>query len=243
MSESRIISIDCERRIREKLIAATGRVLAQKGFERLDSERVAREAGVASGNIRRCFGGLEGLVDAYGESEAFWPSAQELMRQTRDDFGQLYPEQQMAAFYKSLLTSLRHRPETTDILAWEALERNDYSRRLEEVRVRVSLEYFENLQSEIPEEADISAIVALLAGAVQFIAIRSRRSSNFGGIALNSEKGWNRIERAIEALMSGSFAASCGFGTLEPSLFFRAKSPELMIRDPSRRADSRRRIP
>jgi AcrR family transcriptional regulator len=219
MPESKVISIDSERRIREKLIAATGRVLAREGFERLDRERVAREAGVSAGSILRCFGSLEGLVDAYGQSGAFWPSVRELMNDTQGDFAELAPEQQVAAFYKSLLAALRRRPETMDILAWEALERNDYSRRLEEVRVRVSLEYFEHLQGEIPEGTDLSAIVALLAGAVQFVAARSRRSSNFGGIALNSEKGRRRIDHAIDALMSGSFAASSGNGALDSPLF------------------------
>ena len=218
MPENKIISIDSEKRIREKLIAATGRVMAREGFAHLDRERVSREAGVGAGNIIRCFGGLEGLVDVYGQSEAFWPSAGELMEDAPRDFTKLNPEQQMAAFFKSLLAALRRRPETVDILAWEAVERNDYSRRLEEIRVRVSLEYFENLQGEIPEGTDLSAIVALLAGAVQFVVARSHRSSSFGGIALNSEKGWQRIDRAIEALMSGSFAASAQNGTLETSM-------------------------
>lgn len=218
MSESKVIFIDSERRIREKLISATGRVLAREGFRRLDRERVAEEAEVGAGNIIRCFGGLEGLVDVYGQSEAFWPSARELMEDSPEGFAELSPEQQVAAFYKSLLAALRRRPETMDILAWEAVERNDYSRRLEEIRVRVSLEYFENLQGEIPEGTDLSAIVALLAGAIQFVAARSRRSSSFGGIALNSEKGWQRIDRAIEALMSGSFSASAHNGTLESSM-------------------------
>jgi AcrR family transcriptional regulator len=219
MSEAKIIPIDCEKRIRKKLVSATGTVLARMGFDRLEKELVAREAGVAQGNIERCFGGMAGLITAFGQSEVFWPSARELMREAPGDFAKLTPEQQMAAFYKSLIAALRRRPATMDILAWEALERNEYSCRLEEVRVRISLEYFENLQGEIPEGADLSAIVAILAGAVQFLAVRSRRSAHFGGIDLRSERGWRRIERAIDALVSGSFAASGGTGGFEPGLF------------------------
>lgn len=212
MSEAKVIPIDSEKRIREKLISSTGTILAREGFESLDEDLVAREAGVAVGNIRRCFGGLEGLISAFGQSEVFWPSSRELMCETPGDFAELSAEQQVAAFYKSLLSALRRRPETMDILAWEALERNDYSRRLEEIRVRISLEYFENMQGDIPEGADLSAIVAILAGAVQFLAVRSRRSAHFGGIDLRSDKGWRRIEAAIEALLSGSFNASAGDG-------------------------------
>jgi AcrR family transcriptional regulator len=223
MSEAKVIPIDCEKRIREKLISATGTILAREGFERMDEDLVAREAGVGMGNIRRCFGGLEGLISAFGQSEVFWPSSRELMRETRRDFAELSAEQQVAAFYKSLLSALRRRPETMDILAWEALERNDYSRRLEEIRVRISLEYFENMQGDIPEEADVSAIVAILAGAVQFLAVRSRRSAHFGGIDLRSGRGWRRIEAAIDALLTGSFTASAGNGGVAG--FFSGQTP------------------
>ncbi len=224
MSEAKVIPLDSERRIREKLISAMGTVLARVGFERLDRELVAREAGVAAGNILRCFGGLDGLVDAYGQSDLFWPSAQELMCEVRRSFAELTPEEQMATFYKSLFSALRRRPETMDILAWEALERNDLSRRLEEIRVRISLEYFENLQGEIPEGADLSAIVALLAGAIQFLAVRSRRSTSFGGIDLSSERGRQRIDCAIDALVKGSFAASGGCRGADPD-FYSGQTP------------------
>lgn len=223
MTEAKVIPIDYEKRIREKLISATGTVLARVGFERLDEDLVAREAGVAAGNIRRCFGGLDGLITAFGQSEVFWPSARELIRETRGDFSELSAEQQIAAFYKSLLTALRRRPLAMDILAWESLERNEYSCRLEEIRVRISLEYFENLQGEIPEGTDLSAIVAILAGAVQFLAVRSRRSAHYGGIDLKSEKGWRRIEAAIDALVSGSLTASGGDGGVAG--FFSGQTP------------------
>ena len=223
MTEAKVIPIDYEKRIREKLISATGTVLARVGFERLDEDLVAREAGVAAGNIRRCFGGLDGLITAFGQSEVFWPSARELIRETRGDFSELSAEQQIAAFYKSLLTALRRRPLAMDILAWESLERNEYSCRLEEIRVRISLEYFENLQGEIPEGTDLSAIVAILAGAVQFLAVRTRRSAHYGGIDLKSEKGWRRIEAAIDALVSGSLTASGGDGGVAG--FFSGQTP------------------
>ncbi|MEF8888695.1 MAG: TetR family transcriptional regulator, partial [Desulfohalobiaceae bacterium] len=78
------------------MISATGSVLARVGFERLDKELVAREAGVDAGNIPRCFGSMDGLVEAFGQSDFFWPSAQELMFEVRGDFAELTPEQQMA---------------------------------------------------------------------------------------------------------------------------------------------------
>jgi AcrR family transcriptional regulator len=204
MPRHKVIDINSRRLIEEKLVAAVGPVLARTGFNRFDAGLVAKEAGVNRSNVFRFFGGLPGLVAAYGESSHFWPSVEELLQETRQHFKDLPPEQQIAAFFKSMLITLRRRPLTLDIMAWEALERNELSKRLEDVRVRISLEYFENLQGEIPENIDLSAIVALLAGAVHFLTIRSRNTRTFAGIDLESEAGWRRIEQAIELLMHGS---------------------------------------
>ena len=202
-----VVSINTNEIIKEKLITAVGNVLARVGFKGVNEDLVASEAGVKRINIFRLYGGLSELVSAFGESGRFWPFSRELMQETRANFSEISTEQQMAAFFKSLLICLRRRPQTLDILAWEPLERNELSKRLEDVRVRSSLEYFENLHGEIPENIDLSAIVALLAAAVFFLSVYSRNSKTFGGIDLQSEKGWQRIELAIEQLVRGSFSS------------------------------------
>ncbi len=205
MNGKKVIPINTHEHVKAKLIAAAGSVLARYGFSKCNEDLVADQAGLKRINIFRYFGGLPGLVSAFGESGHFWPTTSELLQETADNFSQLTPEEQMSAFFKSLLGCLRRRPQTLDILAWEVLERNELSRRLEDVRVRNALEYFENLHGEIPENIDLSAIVALLAGAVFFLSVQSRNMRTFGGIDLQSDAGWKRIEHAIELLMRGSF--------------------------------------
>ncbi len=204
-SREKVIPINTNEIIKNKLLYALGRCLASVGFQGLDEEVLAREAGVKRTNIYRFYGSLPQLVSAYAESGLFWPTSAELMQETRCDFEKLSSEQQVAAFFKSLLLCLRRRPQTLDILAREPLERNELAKRLEDVRVRTSLECFEHLNGKIPEKIDLSAIVALLAGAVFFLSMYSRKTKTFGGIDLQSEKGWQRIELAIEQLVQGSF--------------------------------------
>lgn len=204
-SWGKVIPIDTNEVIKNKLISSVGPVLARVGFNCISEELVAQESGVKQNNIFRFFGGLPGLVSAFGTSGNFWPSKEELLQETCANFKNLSIEQQMAAFFKSLLICLRRRPLTLDILAWEPLERNELSKCLEDIRVRTSLEYFENIHGEIPESLDLSAIVALLAGAVFFLSVHSRNTKTFGGIDLQSERGWKRIETAIEQLLHGSF--------------------------------------
>ena len=206
MPRNNVIPIDHKKLVKSRLVSAVGPVLAQNGFVHLDEALVAQEAGVHKSNITRFFGGMPGLMSAFGESGVFWPTVEELMQETPRDFPVLLPEQQVAAFFKSMLACLRRRPVSLDILAWAALERNELTRRLEDVQVRTALEYFEHLHGEISDDIDLSAIVALLAGAVHFLAIRSRNSRTFGGIDLESDAGWRRIEKAIEVLMHGSLS-------------------------------------
>jgi AcrR family transcriptional regulator len=206
MSGNKIISIDINQQIKKRLIDTVGPLLARVGFHRFNVDLVVEASGLNRVNIFHFFGGLPGLVAAFGASGDFWPLTDELLQETREDFIRLSPEQQMAAFFKSLLICLRRRPLTLDILAWETLERNELSKQLEDIRVRTALEYFENLHGEIPEHIDLSAIVALLAGAVFFLSVHSRNTRTFGGIDLQSDAGWRRIDQAIEILMRGSLS-------------------------------------
>jgi AcrR family transcriptional regulator len=192
---------------RQQLIKAAGSLLSRKGFAGLTPDALASEAGVRQRLMFRLFGGLEGLIKAYSRSEEFWPSAKELIGPDEALIKSLPAEQQIAAFFKRTSIALLKRPQTLEILAWETLERNAFSRCLEEVRVRTALEFFELLHDDIPDDIDLSAIVLVLAAAVSAIAVRSRTSGSWGGIDLRSEAGWKRIEGAIDLLLKGTLAS------------------------------------
>ncbi|MFO7716951.1 MAG: TetR/AcrR family transcriptional regulator [Thermodesulfobacteriota bacterium] len=204
MARNKVISINTHAEVKNKLLQAVGQVLASTGFTHCTAERVAQEAGVQQVNIERFFGDVAGLVSVYAESGAFWPQTPELFAETEAQFAEFPPDQQIASFFKSLLVCLRRRPQTLDILAWESVQRNELSRRLEDVRVRTALEYFEHLDGDIAEDIDLTAIVALLAAAVVYLGLQSRNTRTFGGIDLHSDQGWQRIEQAIALLMQGS---------------------------------------
>lgn len=204
MARNKVISINAHAEVKNKLLQAVGQVLASVGFNDCTAERVAQKAGVQQVNIERFFGDVQGLVSVYAESGEFWPPTAELFTETDPQFEALSPEQHIAAFFKSLIRCLRRRPQTLDILAWEGVQRNELSQRLEDVRVRTALEYFEHLEGNIAEDIDLTAIVALLAAAVMYLGVQSCTARSFGGIDLHSDQGWHRIEQTITLLMQGS---------------------------------------
>ena len=191
-------------RTKAKLIHAVGKVLAREGFKGLGVNKVARAAGVDKVLMYRYFGSLGELIGAYSRTVDFWPSVEELIGPDPGRVKKLPPDQQVAEFFKSFMAALRKRPLTQDILAWELLERNELTRQLEEVRIRTILEYFEYLD-EIPDDENLTAIVVLMGGAISHLIIRSRVNRSFGGIDLESEKGWESIDRAIDLLLKGVF--------------------------------------
>lgn len=188
---------------KEKLVKAVGKVMAEVGFRNLGVNPVAREAGVDKKLIYRYFGGLTGLVAAYGQTLEFWPSAEELLGPDQETVRNLPPHELMALFFKRYLKAILARPNTLEILAWEAMERNSLTSALEEVRVRTALEFFELMEQDPPEHVDLTALVLFMAGSVNFLAVRSRVHRHLGGVDLQSEDGWARIERIIDQLLEG----------------------------------------
>lgn len=201
---AKIIPITKSRTVKDRLIEAVGTVLARDGFNAANSETVAREAGMHAAAVHRRFGGLAGLVAAFGYSESFWPTIDELVGDDMDLLKRMTPGELMAAFFKRYLVSMLKRPKTLEILAWELRERNELSKLLEDVRVRTALEFFELMQGEVPENVDLTAVVALMASAVAHLAVRSRNTRTFGGIDLESELGRKRIESAVDVLMKST---------------------------------------
>jgi len=203
---SNVIPIRNKEMTKDKLIAATGKVLAEVGFRQLGVNLVAREAGVDKKLIYRYFGGLEGLVNAYSKTLDFWPSAAELLADDKRMISEMQPAPLMALFFKRYMRAILGRPYTLEILAWEGVERNHLTKTLEEVRVRTALEFFELMTIDPPDEVDLTALVLFMAGAVNFLAVRSRMHKTLGGVELQSEEGWDRIDKIIDQLLEGVLA-------------------------------------
>ena len=197
----KVIPIRNKEFTKEKLVKAVGKVLAEVGFQRLGVNMVAREAGVDKKLIYRYYNGLEGLVAEYGRTVAFWPTAEELLGEDAEHIREMAPHELMSQFFKRYLRAIRRRPQTLEILAWEGVVRNDLTRQLEEVRVRTALEFFELMQTDPPEDVDLTALVMVLAAAVNFLAVRSRMHRSLGGVDVRSDAGWKRIEDTLDLIL------------------------------------------
>ena len=183
-----------------RLISAVGSLLAKKGFKGMGVNAVAREAGVDKVLIYRYFGGLEGLIAAFGKEGDFWPSALELAGGDLQKFSQMPLDERLSVFASNFIDSLRKRPLTQAIMAWEIIEPNGLTEELERIREQSIIEFFQMFFMKDQVQIDLQAIIMLIGAAISYLVIRSKNIDLFGGLDLGSEQGWERIEKTIETI-------------------------------------------
>ena len=193
---------------RKRLIDAVGTLLAEKGFTRLGVNAVARQAGVDKVLIYRYFGGLAGLIAAFGQEGDFWPTISELAGGDIESFRQLPMEDRFVALGHNFLNGIRRRPLTQEILAWEMVERNELTVELESIRETRMLRFAELFLPEAGGEVDFGAITALFGAGLSYLVCRARKVRWYNGIDLESDEGWQRLERVMQQLITSVMATA-----------------------------------
>jgi AcrR family transcriptional regulator len=193
---------------RARLIEAVGTLLAREGFTGLGVNAVAREAEVDKVLIYRYFGGLPELIAAFGREGNFWPSIKELAGGDVVAFGQLPLVEQLSQMGKNFMAAIRKRPLTQEILAWEMIERNELTVELETIRENTMMNFFEMFFQSVNKGPDIAAMGAIIGAGISYLVCRGRKIRFYNGIDLDSEAGWQRLERAIDTMIQGLFAGA-----------------------------------
>lgn len=203
MPRRKIIPLRDQDISRERLLWAVGELLAKAGFAALNVQDLCALAEVPSRQLYRHFGGLSGLLAAYGALPGFWPTAAELAGDDVQALKAMAPAELLSEFFRRFRRAMLRRPQTLDILAWEQCQRTDLAKVLELGRERVALEFFELMGQDPPEGVDLPAVVALMAAALHFLLVRSRQARFYGGMELKDEADWNRLEQCMARMLAG----------------------------------------
>lgn len=194
-----------------KLLEAVDAILLEGGVAALGVNAIAARAGVEKVLVYRYFGGLEGLVTAWAERSDFWPTLDELVGPRREVLhGD--PATVGGRVLARYAAALRRRPVTLDLLAWECAHRDGLTAALERVREERSEELAAVLVEEgVPLGGSAGEIGAILAAAINYLAVRGRSIETFGGLRVRTAKDWARIEELMTtvfvALARGDRAA------------------------------------
>lgn len=182
----------------QRLIRAVGDIVAKQGFKGLGVNAVARAAGVDKVLIYRYFDGLPNLLKAYGESGDFWPEIAEVLDGDPVGITTLPIQERLERVILGLLKAFRSRPQTIEILAWEVVDNNKLTQTLADIRERWGLRVIEELFPDAGEHSDdVLALANVLIAGVQYLMIRARRDVTYGGLPLDTEEGWLRVQRGV----------------------------------------------
>jgi AcrR family transcriptional regulator len=185
------------------LIKAVGELLAEKGFAHLGVNAVARQAGVDKVLIYRYFGGLPGLIKAFGQEEDFWPSIEELAGGDIESFRKLALPDKMNFLGSNFIKAIRDRPLTQEIMAWEMIQRNELTIELETIRETRMLKFAEMFFPPETENIDLMAIIAIIGAGISYLACRARWVRWYNGVDLKDDEGWQRIESGVRRIING----------------------------------------
>jgi AcrR family transcriptional regulator len=189
---------------KRRLVDAVGSILARDGFLRLGVNAVAHEARTDKALIYRYFGGLPELFEAYAESASFWPTVEEMAGGPLAELAAMPLVRRWEHALSCYVKELRKRPMTQEILAWELVERNEVTARLEDVREKRGLQLMKALAHDAPHGVDVPGVSAVFASSVHYLLLRARRIRVFNGIDLRTDEGWTRLERAASSMVLGA---------------------------------------
>ena len=192
---------------KQRLLAAVRELFQRGGPDALGVNAIAVQAGVDKVLIYRYFGGISGLLEAYAQAPHHsatnpHPIAAEGSRQSAD------PARALARFLVAELQSARNDPLdlATRRAALDAASPIGRKARLDRAaRVRAILDQMRT-QHRIPNFLDAEAIILLLLGAVDHLALSGVTVTDDPDSTIDAS--WLRMERALERTARAVFGQS-----------------------------------
>ena len=197
------------------ILDAMGRIILRDGIAGVGVNAVAREAGADKVLIYRYFGDLDGLYRAYAESGDFWWTVEDMLASAE---GAATLADALKAGLRQHAAEMRKRPVTLAVFAAEPANRTALVVALEEVRERRSLELMKAIAARygMPDGADMPALIALLAAAIDYLLARARTIRVYGGVEIKTEQNWERLFATIDAMIDGALAPQRPKGRKRP---------------------------
>ena len=188
-------------RTKENLINALGEILKKDGFSGLSISRVAEKAKVDRRLIYDYFGGLEGLVKEYLNSNDYWnihpEEISDIVESSKADAGKALAYQVLENQFDSLIKS----EEMRRIITWGLSEKLPVLKELDLKRENIGDQLLREVFDGTFDHSDknFRAMYAILMGGVYYLTLHSKMQENpFCGIDLQQPSGQEQIKKALK---------------------------------------------
>ena len=191
--------------MRERILDAIGRMIVRDGLASVGINALAREAGCDKVLIYRYFDDLEGVYGDFADRSDFWWSLEDLTEGI--DPAKHSATDAIKLLLRRSAEAIRARPVTLAVLAAEPVERTPLVVALESVREKRALELgrWMGERFTLPRQVDVAAITLLLGVALNYLAVRARKIRVMSGVAIKTDKDWERLFAAVDTIVDGVF--------------------------------------
>ena len=180
------------------LVDAFGRIVQRHGLRNVGVNEVVKEAGVGKALLYRYFGGLPGLVAAWGQANRVWPRLVDMVPLSAA------PGATAAEVLKKIVVrnAQVHRddPVRVEMLADELMTPTAISGALGEIRKQVGRDHAA-LFARNRDFRDHHLFMVVMMAAASYLAMRAVKSPRFMGEDLADEATWARLMAEIEAVI------------------------------------------
>ena len=198
-----------------EIINAFDRVVRRDGLRNVGVNTVIKEAGIGKGLLYNYFGGLPGLVAAWGETQSIWPQREDLLGRFAGDSLPQDPKELVKTIILNHAASLKNHPYRVELLADEIMNPTAISDALSTIRDQLGREH-QAILEDLPamNDPEIRSLLMVMMAAASFLSMRAAKDSEFMGQSLGSDAGWDpmmkRLERVIDLVALGLSAEGAG---------------------------------
>jgi AcrR family transcriptional regulator len=178
----------------EALLDALETVLQRDGLRQLSVNAVVEAAGVGKPLLYRYFGDLQGLVQAWGKRRGFWAEVAETGPASRHKPDDQSFREQIADELVASAEHLRAHPVTLEFLAEELTATSDLSPAFAEAREDCRRPFLKTMLADRRYlRRENHRVIVIIHAALNYLAMRARRSPNFMGLRLDTDAGWRDV--------------------------------------------------
>lgn len=191
-------------RTKRKLISAVGKVIQKKGYAGLNVASISKEAGLDRRLVYTYFGSLDNLIETYVKQKDYWSSnVKEDFLASLEDDTELKSEDIFNLLQGQFDAVLKDKA-LQKIIHWELGEKNKMLRKISDNRELLGEELFKRIEPNfVGTDIDIRAILALQIGGLYYLSLHAKANGSlFCGIDINEMEGKERIEKALETVLS-----------------------------------------
>ena len=174
--------------------------IAETGMGSVGINAVAKRAGVSKELIYRYFDGMPGLLLAWMQEQDFWTSPRGMLLD--EESSRKSPSDLVLLMLRAQIDALAGNETLREVRRWELTERNEVSAQLAARRERAARGFIDRIDG-LSGEIDMPAVVSVMLAGVLYLMLRAKTESEFLGVPLRTDEGWERFHGALEYIVKG----------------------------------------